>query len=157
MRAILAAYGVRDRTVWVADSFQGLPPPNPDRYPADRGFDFTPFDVLSVPLEEVKGNFARYGLLDDQVRYLKGWFRDTLPRAPIEKLAVLRLDGDLYESTMDALMSLYPKLSAGGYVIVDEYNAFAPCRQAVDDYRAEHGITDRMLPVDWEAVYWRRT
>jgi hypothetical protein len=157
MRAILAAYGVRDRTVWVADSFEGLPPPNADQYPADRGFDLTSIKELSVSLEEVTANFARYGLLDEPVRFLKGWFRDTLPHAPIASLAVLRLDGDLYESTMDALVHLYPKLSAGGYVIIDDYWSWAPCRQAVSDYRGTHGITDRIQPVDWGSAYWQRT
>src|SRR5439155_1101033 len=94
MRGILRAHGVSDRTVWVADSFQGLPPPNPDAYPADAGDPLHTFDYLAVSLEDVKSHFERYGLLDDQVRFLKGWFRDTLPAAPIERLAVLRLDGD---------------------------------------------------------------
>jgi O-methyltransferase len=85
---------------------------------------------LAVSLEQVKANFDRYGLLDDQVRFLKGWFRDTLPVAPIERLAVLRLDGDMYESPMDTLVNLYPKLSEGGYVIVDDYGAIPACRQA---------------------------
>ena len=68
-----------------------------------------------MPLETVKANFEKYGLLDAQVVFLKGWFKDTLPAAPIGKLAVMRLDGDMYESTMDALKSLYPELSPGGY------------------------------------------
>ena len=111
MRAILAAYGVTDRTVWVADSFAGLPPPRPDRYPADRGFDLSNVRYLAVSRAQVEENFARYGLLDTQVQFLEGWFRDTLPEAPSERLAVLRLDGDLYESTHDALVHLYDGLS----------------------------------------------
>ena len=113
MRAILKARGVTDRVVWVADSFAGLPAPNAARYPLDAGINLHRFPQLAVTLERVQDNFRRYGLLDDQVRFLKGWFRDTLPAAPIERLAVLRLDGDLYESTIQALESLYDKLSAG--------------------------------------------
>lgn len=79
-------------------------------------------------LEEVQENFRRYNLLDDQVQFLKGWFCDTLPTAPIEKLAVLRLDGDLYESIMDGLNALYDKVSPGGFIIVDDYGDFEPCR-----------------------------
>src|SRR5207244_9250758 len=106
---------------------------------------------------QVKANFDRYGLLDHQVRFLKGWFRDTLPGAPIEKLAVLRLDGDMYESTMDALTNLYPKLAVGGYLIVDD-DGYAPaCRQAVQDYRQAHGIKEKILEIDWTGVYWHRT
>lgn len=114
MRACLKAYGDTSRVVWVADSFEGLPRPNVEQYPADEGDTYYTYDELRVSLEQVKANFARYGLLDDQVQYLKGWFKDTLPSAPIKKLAVLRLDGDMYESTMDALSALYHRLSVGG-------------------------------------------
>src|SRR6266446_863938 len=113
MRAVLKAYGVTDRYVWVADSFEGLPPPNTGKYPYDAGDTLHEARELVVSLEQVKANFERYGLLDGQVRFLKGWFCDTLPGAPIERLAVLRLDGDMYQSTMDALVNLYPKLSEG--------------------------------------------
>jgi hypothetical protein len=155
MRGILAAHDARDRTVWVADSFQGLPPPDSDTYPPDHGHDFSPFTQLAVPLEQVRDNFRRYGLLDDQVRFLPGWFRDTLPAAPIEQLAVLRLDGDLYESTIIALESLYPKLSPGGFAIIDDY-ALDTCQQAVDDFRSRYGITQPLEQVDWSGVHWRK-
>ena len=156
MRGILAAYGVTDRCVWVADSFEGLPEPDADRYPADDGVDLSGVGILEVDAARVRANFARYGLLDDQVRFLEGWFRDTLPGAPIESLALIRLDGDLYESTTDALTALYPKLSPGGVVIVDDYGAFEPCRRAVDEYRAAYGIDEPIEEVDWTGVYWRR-
>lgn len=156
MRAVLKAYDVSDRTVWVADSFAGLPPPNPAVYPHDAGDPHHSFTNLKVSLDDVRENFARYNLLDDQVRFLKGWFRDTLLHAPIRQLAVLRLDGDMYESTMDALWHLYPKLSVGGYVIVDDYGALASCRQAIDDYRDEHRIDAAIQTVDWTGVYWQR-
>jgi O-methyltransferase len=110
-----------------------------------------------VPLATVEENFRRYGLLDAQVRFLEGWFRDTLADAPIERLAVMRLDGDLYESTMDALVSLYPRLSPGGFVIVDDYLSIENCRKAVDDFRFEHKIEDELVEVDWTCVYWRRS
>ena len=97
-----------------------------------------------------------YGLLDDQVVFLRGWFKDTLPAAPISALSVLRLDGDMYASTMDALSALYPKLAPGGFCIVDDYGAIEACRQAVTDYRNAHGIAAEMVPVDWTAVYWRK-
>jgi hypothetical protein len=157
MRAILAAYGATGRLVWVADSFEGLPPPDAQRYPSDAGLDFTGIPELSVSLEQVQSHFDRYSLLDAQVKFLKGWFRDTLPHAPTGPLAVVRLDGDLYESTMDALTHLYPRLSIGGYLIVDDYGAILACREAVHDYRRIHGITDKIIPVDWTCSYWQRT
>jgi O-methyltransferase len=157
MRAILEAYGDRERRVWVADSFQGLPRPDPERWPAEAGDQHWTMPQLAVPLEEVQANFARYGLLDERVRFLPGWFKDTLPTAPIERLAVLRLDGDMYGSTMEALEALYPKLSVGGYVIVDDYGAIAQCKEAVTDFRAAHDIIDPMETVDWTGVYWQRS
>lgn len=157
MRAVLQVYGAKDRRVWLADSFAGLPPPNTEKYPHDAGLNLHLFPQLAVPLDEVRENFRRYGLLDEQVRFLRGWFRDTLPGAPVERLAVLRLDGDLYESTMDSLTYLYPKLSIGGFVIVDDYGDIAACHQAVEDYRQRHAIRDFMVQVDWTGFYWRRT
>jgi O-methyltransferase len=157
MRAILKVHGVTDRLVWVADSFEGLPPPDTENYPQDAGNQLYLASELAVTLDQVKANFDRYGLLDEQVRFLKGWFRDTLPDAPVERLAVMRLDGDLYESTMNALVHLYPKLSIGGYAIVDDYGAIDACRQAVEDYRKSNGITDEIVRVDWTGVYWRRS
>ncbi|MGF7234717.1 MAG: TylF/MycF/NovP-related O-methyltransferase, partial [Frankia sp.] len=136
MRGILAARDVTDRTVWVADSFAGLPAPDAERYPADAGDPHHTFDALAVPLAEVQRTFQRFGLLDDQVRFLPGWFADTLPTAPIDSLAVIRLDGDMYSSTIEALTALYPKLQAGGFCIVDDYGAVDGCRRAVEDYRA---------------------
>ena len=111
---------------------------------------------LAVSVDEVKANFERYGLLDDQVRFLKGWFKDTLPATPIKQLAVARLDGDMYESTMDALGALYPKLSPGGYLIVDDYGAVPACRQAVEDYRTKMGIKEPVQDIDGLGAYWQR-
>jgi O-methyltransferase len=155
MRAVLAAHQVIDRTVWVADSFQGLPAPDLARYPADAGIDLNTYEQLAVPVEAVQENFRRYGLLDEQVRFLPGWFRDTLPDAPIEQLAVLRLDGDMYESTWEAITALYPKVAPGGFVIVDDY-LIPACRQAVNEYREQHAITEPIETIDHTGVFWRR-
>jgi hypothetical protein len=155
MRAALKAYMDEGRQVWVADSFEGLPKPD-GRYRADDGDrHWTMTDTLAVSLEQVQANFGRYGLLDERVRFLKGWFKDTLPLAPIESLAILRLDGDMYASTMDALTNLYPKVSAGGYVIIDDY-ALAGCRRAVDDFRQQMRIESPAIPIDWTGVYWKK-
>jgi O-methyltransferase len=107
-------------------------------------------------LDDVKDNVRRYGLLDHRMVFLEGWFRDTLPSAPVERLALLRLDGDLYESTLVALESLYDRVSPGGFIIVDDYGAIAPCRQAVHDFRAARGIVEPLRPIDWTGAYWRR-
>lgn len=156
MRGILAAHEVTDRTVWVADSFKGLPPPDTENYPADAHFDFHTAKTLAVSLEEVKEHFSRFGLLDQQVKFLKGWFKDTLPSAPIQRLAVARLDGDMYESTIQALSVLYPKVSPGGYVIIDDYSIGA-CQQAVTDYRTQNNISDEIIKIDWTGIYWQKS
>jgi O-methyltransferase len=156
MRAILKAYGDQERMVWMADSFEGLPKPDGRYAEDDADHHWQYADVLAVPLEKVRSNFERYGLLDSQVGFLKGWFRDTLPAAPIRQVAVLRLDADMYSSTMDALDALYPKLSPGGYAIVDDYGAIPGCRQAVDDYRRVHGIGEPLQRIDWTGVFWKR-
>lgn len=156
MRGILKAYGVSDRKVWVADSFAGLPEPDPEKYPADAGDIHHTMTPLAVSLDQVKSHFAKYDLLDEHVCFLKGWFKDTLPTAPVERLAVARLDGDMYESTMDALVALYPKLSVGGYLIVDDYGCVPGCKKAVEDYRKKHGICDVIQPIDGFGVFWQR-
>lgn len=155
MRGVLKAHNITDRNVWVADSFEGLPRPNPEKYPVDEGDNLHSYEILRVSLELVKENFAKYDLLDEQVIFLKGWFKDTLPVAPIKQLAVMRLDGDLYESTMCSLTNLYPKLSVGGYVIIDDYN-LKTCIAAVSDFRNQHKINSPLLQADWAGVYWRK-
>lgn len=156
MRAILEAYDSKDRKVYVADSFQGLPEPDEGKYIADKGDVFHKNRLLAVSLNDVKRNFERYGLLDEQVVFLPGWFKDTLP-GKIDKLAILRLDGDMYGSTIEALEALYPKLSIGGFCIVDDYLALAGCKKAVDDYRSRNHISEKIQGIDWTGVYWKKT
>lgn len=156
MRGILKAYGDKNRVVWAADSFEGLPKPDVVKAPADRGDRHHSYPQLVVDLDTVKQNFDSYSLLDEQVKFLKGWFKDTLPRAPIDHLAVCRLDGDMYESTMDALDALYPKLSIGGYLIVDDYGIVPGCKAAVDDYRGRHNVNEKIEDIDGWGVFWRK-
>lgn len=155
MKGVLHAYRDQERTLFLADSFQGLPSPDLDTFPQDNGDTLHEFGYLAVSAEEVRSNFANYGLLDDRVVFLEGWFRDTLPSAPIEKLALLRLDGDMYESTMEALDALYPKLTPGGFCIIDDY-ALEGCKAAVGDYRQRHAIRAPLETIDWTGRYWRK-
>jgi len=158
MRGVLKAFGDTSRSVWVADSFEGLPKPNSAKYEADAGDTHFEWSGLQVGVEQVKHNFRRYGLLDDQVKFLVGWFKDTLPDAPIDKLAVARLDGDMYESTIQAIEVLYPKLQPGGFLIVDDFGTHVSQAQAaVHDYRKEHGITDEIIDIDGSGAYWRKS
>ncbi|HEY3908641.1 MAG TPA: TylF/MycF family methyltransferase [Stellaceae bacterium] len=154
MRGILQVYGDAARRVFVADSFCGLPPPNPSEYAADEDDPHHTYAQLAVSRQQVEDNFRRYGLLDDRVVFLEGWFKDTLPAAPIERLAVLRLDGDMYESTIQALDALYHKVSPGGFVIIDDY-LLTPCAKAVDHFRAARGVTAPLNNIDDAAVWWQ--
>ena len=146
------AYGDTKRKVFVADSFKGLPKPEMKQ---DSGSHFHEFPFLSVSRREVEENFRKYDLLDSQVVFLEGLFKDTLPGVPIDKLSVLRLDGDMYASTWDALVNLYPKLSKGGFCIIDDWT-LTGCRQAVEDYRNQFNITSLPISIDKFSIYWRK-
>lgn len=152
MRGVLRAYGIIDRMVWVADSFAGFPAPERDD---DIALATQPEQGhLAVSMTDVEHNFYLYGLMDWQVRFLPGWFSQTLP-GPIKRLAVLRLDSDLYDSTMDSLVPLYPLLETGGFCIVDDWNV-PMCREAVCEYRDINGITEPLIDIDGHSVYWRK-
>lgn len=173
MRGLLKAYAVKDKLVWVADSFCGFPPS--DKI-SSRSYTSPEFRTVANGIEagnpewkaaletlrtgttreDVEMNFERYGLLDDQVRFLPGFFSDTLPSAPVEKLAILRADGDLYDSTYQILDNLYPRVSPGGYVIIDDYHTLIECRRAVHDYLAAARRNVQLENIDADAVYWQK-
>lgn len=155
MRAVLAAHGVENRKVFVADSFEGLPAPDAKSYPADAGDTHHIHNFLVVSQEEVEENFRRYGLMDHNVVFIKGWFKDTLPEIKAEKFAIIRLDGDMYSSTTEALESLYPKLAIGGFCIIDDYD-LPTCQKAVDDFRKKYSITPALQEIDFTGRYWRK-
>jgi O-methyltransferase len=155
LRALQVAYGQPRRRTWLADSFEGLPVPS---HEADTNYDFSEGKQpwLAFSRAAVEDNFRTYDLLSEEVVFLPGWFRDTLENAPVPALAILRLDADLYESTREALVALYDRVSPGGFVVIDDYDAFAPCRTAVQEFRAERGITAPIRHIDRMAVYWRK-
>jgi O-methyltransferase len=153
MKGMLKERGL-DRKVYVADSFQGLPPP---RVPQDKGDTHHLHNkMLAVSEAQVRKNFDVYGLLDDSVVFVKGLFQDTLKKLPNEQFALIRLDGDMYDSTISALDALYPKLSPGGYCIIDDY-CLSSCREAVSDYRNKHRIADPIHQVDHSGVWWQKS
>lgn len=155
MRAVLHAHEATGRVVHVADSFAGLPEPDP-KFPADAGSNFHAYSALAIARAQVEETFRRYGLLDEQVRFHEGWFKDTLPLLGDTKFALIRLDGDMYESTWTALTELYPRLTPGGFVVIDDYGAIEPYRHAVADYRGQEGITESIIPIDWSGIYWQK-
>ncbi len=155
-RGIFNAMEQDSRKVYVADPFEGLPAPSPGIYRSERGMHFHPYKLLAISEEEVRETFEAYGLLADNVVFVKGWFKDTLHLLTAERFSIVRLDGDMYESTIQALDALYPKLSVGGYLIVDDYGMVSACRDAVHDYREAHGIKEEIVDIDQVGVYWQR-
>lgn len=152
MRALLKAYGIKDKKVWLADSFEGFHPEHRET----RGFTDTKNAEVAVSLAQVKANFERYGLLDEQVIFLPGYFEDSLPQADLPKLSLLRLDADLYPSTMTALTHLYPRLEVGGFIIIDDYFGVAECFQAVTEFRHQKEIQEEIQVIDPTGVFWRK-
>jgi len=145
MRALLKHFN-SDKKVFAADSFKGMP----------QGTPLHGEEALIVSLDAVKSNFEKYKLLDEQVVFLEGWVEETLPTLSVDqRFCLLRLDLDFYEATMTALENLYKKLSYGGYVIIDDYWVH-DCKRAVNDYRRENNITDKIEKIDWTGAYWQK-
>ena len=152
MATLLKIHGATNRKVFVADSFEGLPKPI---YKQDLGDTHYLMQHLRVTEAEVRKNFEDYGVMGENIVFLPGWFKDTLPEAPITDLSVLRLDGDMYGSTMDALKYLYPRLSPGGFCIIDDFG-LGGCQRAVMEYRDRMNIVEQIQQIDDFGVYWRK-
>ena len=149
MRATLDSLD-EGRMVWVADSFQGFQSsdgPWPEF--------LSRYEILNVPLDDVRRNFSHYGL-EDGVNFLPGQFADTLPLIGKQQWAVIRLDGDTYDTMRVSLEALYDGLSDGGFVIVDDYKILPDCARAVTEFRRERGIVDELVGVGWNCARWRK-
>jgi hypothetical protein len=157
MRGFLKAYGDVERSVWCADSFLGEPIPKPATYPDDEWNEFYKESLFVASFDDVRETFAGFGLLDDRVKFVRGWFEDTLPTCRVEKLAVVRIDGDLYGSNWTCMEHLYPKVSPGGFVILDDYFVWPAARKAIDDYRSQHSIDEPIHRIAANSGYWRRS
>lgn len=142
--------------VYVCDSFKGLPPPKPE-YKKDLGDSHHTVEFLRVSKEKVQENFNRFGLLDDNVVFVEGWFSDTMPelKTKIDKIAVLRLDGDMYESTIVVLENLYDLVSDGGYIIIDDYSLVG-AREATEDFRKQRKIESQLISCNHTIYYWKK-
>ena len=155
-RAVMHAYGQAHRKSYVCDSFAGLPPSARNLDNLDKGWDGTPY--LEVHQDIVVDGFEKYSMLDENVFFVKGFFNDTMPhvRPLVDSFSVMRLDGDMYESTVDVLYHLYDKLSVGGYVIMDDWDGF-PSKTACLDFFATHGISPQVIKIDTLSAYWQKT
>ncbi|HEX8222890.1 MAG TPA: PqqD family peptide modification chaperone [Allosphingosinicella sp.] len=157
MRALQIAHGEAERRTWVVDSFQGVPPSVKE---VDQGYDLHLEEArapwLACSEEKVRDLFSRYDMLDPKVEFVSGWVAESLPKAPIGPLAILRIDVDIYSSNYECLDLLYDKVSPGGFVIIDDYGFFEPCRDAVDDFRARRGIVEPIEWIDRWGIFWRK-
>jgi hypothetical protein len=155
-RAVLRSLNEGGRMSYVCDSFKGLPPGDKKLHPRDRGWNLFPY--LEESAEEVAKNFRESGVLDSNVVFAKGFFNETMPplASRIKRLAVMRLDGDMYESTVDVLYHLYDKLGVGGYVIIDDWFGF-PAKTACEDFFRVHNINPEINVIDETAAYWKKT
>ena len=154
LRALLDVHGCRDRIVYGCDAFDdGFPKPDP-RFPIDDQSTLHTREYFKTSNVVVRNYFKYYGYDDDQVRFVCGYFQDTLPKVPADQIALLRLDGDLYSSTWDSLEALYDRVPVGGYVIADDYYAIVNSQRAIDDFRTSRRITEPIHQVDWASVYW---
>jgi hypothetical protein len=157
MRALQHAHGQAHRRTWVVDSFCGLPPSgSPDDARYGLKLDEPNVPTLACSEETVREHFARYDLLDEGSCFVAGWLAQSIPDAGIGRLALLRIDVDLYSSTSEALELLYPKLAPGGFVIIDDYGTLQCCADAVNDFRSRHGVAEPIVDIDRNGVYWRK-
>jgi O-methyltransferase len=156
-RGVLDAFNCKNRSVIGCDSFQGLPPPNIQKYPLDVGDTLHTVKYLAVSQEEVKNNFIKFGLYDEKtVKFVPGFFSESLKGAlPFDKLAILRLDSDMYGSTIETLNALYDKVSPGGYIIIDDY-ALPGCHHATNDFLAQRNIKTPLEVIDWSGRYFKK-
>jgi O-methyltransferase len=139
------------RMVFVCDSFEGLPKPE---HPKDEGDIHWKYSHLSISMNEVITNFSKFGLTEN-VKFVKGWFADTLPKLN-NTYSLIRLDGDMYKSTMDAISDLYPKLNEGGFCIIDDYGAVKGCKEAIHDYFDANGLNHELNRIDWTGYWFRK-
>jgi hypothetical protein len=154
------------RLVWAADSFEGVPPPrSTGSFAQDETHEWVPH-LYAADIESVRWQFERLSLGNtnsqlvdpSRVRFVKGYFNESLRPAvnPViqtgRRLALLRLDGDTYESTMDVLAAMYTSVNEGGYIIVDDFHLNG-CRRAVFEFRQANGITAPLMPIPEDYVY----
>lgn len=142
-----------DKKVFVCDSFEGLPKPS-GKFPQDHGDLHYTYKDLSISLESVKSNFESMRCLDDNVIFIKGFFCDTLPNNNlINEISLLRMDGDMYESTHDVFYSCYHKLVNKGVCIIDDY-CLHGAKTCVHDFRSVKNIVDEIKIIDRCGIYW---
>ena len=153
LMAALNKYYNTNKKVYACDSYEGLP--KTSNYTEDHIVNGTNWQSYAVSLEEVKENFDKYKLLDNDVIFVKGFFEETIPKLEVGDLSLLRLDGDMYTSTIVCLDELYDKVVKGGVIICDDYGwKEAGSGRAIDDFREKRNITSEMKYSAYFCYYW---
>jgi hypothetical protein len=163
MLQVLHSFDSCGTKFWGYDSFEGIPDPSPGE--GDWGSKKRKGTYASSQ-QEFEQNIRNWNLWNDSMIHVtKGWFRDTLPKSEVGNITFLRLDGDLYASTRDAIMALYDRVVPGGYIYVDDYGSFYGCRLAIDEFRTKYRIFEpmhyvrekkNMRYIHFEAVWWKK-
>jgi O-methyltransferase len=135
-----------DRTLWVYDTFEGLPRPTDDN--PDYELALTREKTCLGEFDEVEALFKSLEVLDG-THMIKGLFQDTLPETTPDRIALLHLDGDWYESTRVCLDHLYDKVSTGGVIQIDDYGHWAGARKALHEFFDERGIEVNLKYLDY--------
>ncbi len=128
----------RPRVLWLFDSFKGLPPPDERDGEGEKKGYFEEWNKGDIA--KVKKIFEILGLGLENVKIFPGWFEETLPRAPVKRIAILHIDADWYKSVKTALEAFYDKVVPGGFVVLDDYGYWKGCTQALQDFFSDHGI-----------------
>jgi hypothetical protein len=152
----LTRAGRRDRGLFLFDTYQGMPEPVAQdgegvRTEWEKNVAATHNGWNYAPLDEVRANLNTTGYPPEHLHYVVGKVEKTVPASAPETVALLRLDTDFYESTRHELEHLFPRLSRGGVLIVDDYGAFQGARLAVDEYLREKGICLLLNRIDQDS------
>jgi O-methyltransferase len=161
------AYGRQRRTIHGFDSFEGIPMPRRDKDDmewsrvemrlTDEDCDgrLEPAGQLIGPRADVEALLARIGYPADFIHLHQGWFQDTVPVAKIDQIAILRMDGDLYDSYVVPLEYLYDRVSPGGFIIFDDW-VLEGCRRAVTEFFERRNMRPYLCHVDESIRYFQK-
>ncbi len=151
--------GNKNRNFWFFDSYEGLPEPTFEDYEGSKAGDYVGVLVKGSCLGTIEQvnelMFEKLNLPIDKIKLIKGWFQDTVPshKDKVGKIAILRLDGDWYESTKIPLNNFYSYISPGGCIIIDDYATCFGSKKAVDEFIEENSI-DTYLRPDYRGGAW---
>lgn len=155
----LLKLAVNDRQLYLFDTFEGMVRPTDQdvsfsgepaitRFDRDKRTDDSSFWCYAS-IEDVRRNLYSTGYDAGRIKFIKGKVEDTVPSCAPERIALLRLDTDLYESTKHEMNYLYPRLSTGGVLIIDDYGHWKGSRKAVDEYFEENKIRILLNRIDY--------